>query len=122
MICDGFVATVPHLPKCMSYCKVIAVITGRAHCFHDYIIYTRHYKYPIFTINSYETNIPEPLVAKTTSYLRYRLLFCTSISLVVSECFVLSVTFFPGLWCKKKNFLTLHVYSSDPIYPIDVKS
>ena len=27
--------------------------------------------------------------------------------------------FFPGLWCKKKNFLTLHVYSSDPIYPID---
>ena len=26
-----------HVPKCMSCHKVIVVITGRAHCFHDWI-------------------------------------------------------------------------------------
>ena len=41
---NGFVAThtlglmtVHHVPKCMSCHKSIVVITGRAHCFHDYI-------------------------------------------------------------------------------------
>ena len=41
---NGFVAThaVGHMmygcvPKCMSYHKAIVVITGRAHCFYDYI-------------------------------------------------------------------------------------
>ena len=40
---NGFVAThalgltVHHVPKCMSCHKAIVVITGRAHCFHDYI-------------------------------------------------------------------------------------
>ena len=29
--------TVHHVPKCMSCHKVIVVITGWAHCFHDYI-------------------------------------------------------------------------------------
>ena len=29
--------TVNHVPKCMSCHKAIVVITGRAHCFHDYI-------------------------------------------------------------------------------------
>ena len=29
--------TVHHVPKCMSCHKAIVVITGRAHCFHDYI-------------------------------------------------------------------------------------
>ena len=29
--------TVHHVPKCMSCHKVIVVITGRAHCFHDCI-------------------------------------------------------------------------------------
>ena len=29
--------TVRHVPKCMSCHKAIVVITGRAHCFHDYI-------------------------------------------------------------------------------------
>ena len=33
----GFVATVHHVPKCMSCHKAIVVITGRAHCFRDYI-------------------------------------------------------------------------------------
>ena len=28
--------TVYNVPKCMSYHKAIVVITGRAHCFHDY--------------------------------------------------------------------------------------
>ena len=28
---------VHHVPKCMSCHKAIVVITGRAHCFHDYI-------------------------------------------------------------------------------------
>ena len=37
---NGFVATVHHLPKCMSCHKAIVVITGRAHCFHDYIYIT----------------------------------------------------------------------------------
>ena len=47
---NGFVAThalghmmydvtVHHVPKCMSCRKAIVVITGRAHCFHDYIHY-----------------------------------------------------------------------------------
>ena len=35
--------TVHHVPKCMSCHKAIVVITGRAHCFHDYIyIYYAH--------------------------------------------------------------------------------
>ena len=37
---NGFVATHAlwhHMPKCMSCHKAIVVITGRAHCFHDYI-------------------------------------------------------------------------------------
>ena len=29
-----------HMPKCMSCHKVIVVITGRAHCFHNYIYIT----------------------------------------------------------------------------------
>ena len=28
---------VHHVPKCISCHKAIVVITGRAHCFHDYI-------------------------------------------------------------------------------------
>ena len=32
--------TVDHVPKCMSCHKAIVVITGRAHCFHDYIYIT----------------------------------------------------------------------------------
>ena len=32
--------TVHHVPKCMSCHKATAVITGRAHCFHDYIYIT----------------------------------------------------------------------------------
>ena len=39
---NGFVAThVHHVPKCMSCHKAIVVITGRAHCFHDYIYILR---------------------------------------------------------------------------------
>ena len=45
---NDFVAThalghmsVHHVPKCMSCHKAIAVITGRAHCFHDYIYILR---------------------------------------------------------------------------------
>ena len=37
-----------HVPKCMSCHKVIVVITGRAHCFHDFMIayiYHAHYMY-----------------------------------------------------------------------------
>ena len=42
---NGFVATHTrghmiygcHVPKCMICHKAIVVITGRAHCFHDYI-------------------------------------------------------------------------------------
>ena len=46
---NGFVAThalghmmypMYHVPKCMSCHKAIVVITGRAHCFHDYIYIT----------------------------------------------------------------------------------
>ena len=37
----GIVATVHHVPKCMSCHKAIVVITGRAHCFHDYIYILR---------------------------------------------------------------------------------
>ena len=33
-------STVHHVPKCMSCHKAIVVITGRAHCFHDYIYIT----------------------------------------------------------------------------------
>ena len=33
-------ATVHHVPKCMSCRKAIVVTTGRAHCFHDYIYIT----------------------------------------------------------------------------------
>ena len=29
-----------HVPKCMSCHKAIVVISGRAHCFHDYIYIT----------------------------------------------------------------------------------
>ena len=32
--------TVHHVPKCMNYHKAIVVITGKAHCFHDYIYIT----------------------------------------------------------------------------------
>ena len=32
--------TVHHVPKCMSCHKAIVVITGRAHCFHDWIYIT----------------------------------------------------------------------------------
>ena len=48
---NGFVAThalghmmyptVHHVPKCMSCHKAIVVITGRVHCFHDYIYILR---------------------------------------------------------------------------------
>ena len=31
-----------HVPKCMSCHKAIVVITRRAHCFHDCIIYYAH--------------------------------------------------------------------------------
>ena len=31
---------VHHVPKCMSCHKAIVMITGRAHCFHDYIYIT----------------------------------------------------------------------------------
>ena len=43
---NGFVAThalghmihwIHHVPKCMSCHKAIVVITGRAHCFYDYV-------------------------------------------------------------------------------------
>ena len=44
---NGFVAThalghmmYGYVPKCMSCHKAIVVITGRAHCFHDYIYIT----------------------------------------------------------------------------------
>ena len=43
--------TVHHVPKCMSCHKAIVVITGRAHCFHDYIyiyIYYAHLASVIF--------------------------------------------------------------------------
>ena len=33
--------TVRHVPKCMSCHKAIVVVTGRAHCFHDYIYILR---------------------------------------------------------------------------------
>ena len=33
----GCAQTVHHVPKCMSCHKAIVVITGRAHCFHDFI-------------------------------------------------------------------------------------
>ena len=33
--------TVHRVPKCMSCHKAIVVITGRAHCFHDYIYILR---------------------------------------------------------------------------------
>ena len=32
--------TVNHVPKCMSCHKAIAVITGKVHCFHNYIYIT----------------------------------------------------------------------------------
>ena len=37
--------TVHHVPKCMSCHKAIMMITGRAHCFDDYIYIT-----PIFLL------------------------------------------------------------------------
>ena len=40
---NGFMAThaLGHMmPKCMSCHKAIVVITGRAHCFHDFIYIT----------------------------------------------------------------------------------
>ena len=33
----GYHHTTTHVPKCMSCHKAIVVITGSAHCFHDYI-------------------------------------------------------------------------------------
>ena len=42
-------STVHHVPKCMSCHKAIVVITGWAHCFHDYIhIYYAHLAYVRF--------------------------------------------------------------------------
>ena len=38
--------TVHHVPKCMSCHKAIVVITGRAHCFHDYIFTYIYYAHP----------------------------------------------------------------------------
>ena len=37
MMYSSCAQTIHHLPKCMSCHKAIVVITGRAHCFHDYI-------------------------------------------------------------------------------------
>ena len=37
---NGFVATHTLVPKCMSCHKAIVVITGRTHCFHDFIYIT----------------------------------------------------------------------------------
>ena len=34
------VSTVHYVPKCMSCHKTILVITGREHCFHDYVYIT----------------------------------------------------------------------------------
>ena len=50
--------TVHHVPKCMSCHKAIVVITGRAHCFHDYIyiyiyIFIYIYIYIYIYINIY---------------------------------------------------------------------
>ena len=43
-----------HVPKCMSCHKAIVVITGRAHCFHDYIyIYIYIYIYTYICIYIY---------------------------------------------------------------------
>ena len=42
----GHMTTVYHVPTCMSCHKAIVVITGRPHCFHDYIyIYIYIYIY-----------------------------------------------------------------------------
>ena len=39
-LCGNSCTSVHHVPKCMSCHKAIVVITGRAHCFHDYIYIT----------------------------------------------------------------------------------
>ena len=41
--------TVHRVPKCMSCHKAIVVITGRAHCFHDYIYIYIYIYIHIFT-------------------------------------------------------------------------
>ena len=40
VLCNQQCGNVHHVPKCMSSHKAIVVITGRAHCFHDYIYIT----------------------------------------------------------------------------------
>ena len=54
---NGFVATVHHVPKCISCHKAIVVITGRAHCFHDciYIMPIYIYIYIWFMNDSRDT-------------------------------------------------------------------
>ena len=44
--------TVHHVPKCMSCRKAIVVMTGKAHCFHDYM-YILIYIYYIYYIHDY---------------------------------------------------------------------
>ena len=46
----GFVASY-HVPKCMSFHKAIVVITGRAHCFHDYIYIYNHEQKTLYRRN-----------------------------------------------------------------------
>ena len=47
---NDFVATVHHVPRCMSCHKAIVVITGRAPCFHDCIYIYIHTCIYIFII------------------------------------------------------------------------
>ena len=60
------ICAVHHVPKCMSCHKAIVVITGRAHCFHDYIyiyiyIYMYIYIYIYIYICNHENNVPSRL-------------------------------------------------------------
>ena len=51
--------TVHHVPKCMSCHKAIVVITGRAHCLHDYTyiyIYIDCMKHETTSINYFVLN------------------------------------------------------------------
>ena len=48
--------TVHHLPKCTSCHKLIVVIPGRAHCFHDYIYNIYHF--PLYSYYFSFTPIP----------------------------------------------------------------
>ena len=40
--CQKQCVTVHHVPKCISCHEAIVVITGRAHCFHDFIYLNTH--------------------------------------------------------------------------------